>query len=157
LKRAALVVLALMISCKGEDTPRASSSPPARVRVIKAPPGPLDVPTIVKDEIGRAKSEGRDLVVYVGASWCEPCQRFHRAVEKGELDAAFPKLTLLEFDRDRDGDRLDEAGYTSNLIPLFAMPNPDGRASGRGMEGSIKGDGAVGEITPRLRALIASK
>ena len=53
-----------------------------------------------------------------------------------------------------DRDRLATAGYVSQYIPLFAMPGPDGRASDKKFEGSVKGDGAVANIAPRLRALL---
>ena len=117
-----------------------------------APAG--EVAPLVQRELARARSDGRRLLVYVGATWCEPCRRFHDAAAAGKLDAEFGTLRLLEFDFDRDEPRLREAGYVSRLIPLFAAPGPDGRSSGRQMEGSIKGDGAVGEISPRLRALL---
>jgi hypothetical protein len=90
----------------------------------------------------------------VGAKWCEPCQNFHKAAAKGDLDGEFPDLTLLEFDLDEDRDRLATAGYVSQFIPLFAMPGPDGRASDKKFEGSVKGDGAVANIAPRLRSLL---
>ncbi len=93
-------------------------------------------------------------MVYVGAKWCEPCQSFHKAAAKGELDGEFPDLTLLEFDLDEDRDRLATAGYVSQYIPLFAMPASDGRASEKKFEGSVKGDGAVANIAPRLRSLL---
>ncbi len=96
------------------------------------------------------------MVVYVGATWCEPCQRFHRAALNGELDAQFPRVTLVAFDADRDGERLAAAGYAwKKYIPLFALPGPDGRASGNQFEGGIKGEGAVSYLAPRLRALLA--
>ncbi len=123
------------------------------VEIVPAASGD-DVPALVRDELARASADRRDLVVYVGAPWCEPCQRFHHAALSGALDDSFPSLRLLEFDNDRDGARLASAGYTSRLIPLFARPNPDGRASGQQIEGSIKGGGAVAEIAPRLRALL---
>jgi hypothetical protein len=119
-----------------------------------AAPGEGDVASIVREQAALAKADGGELLVYVGASWCEPCQRFHEAAAKGELDADFPKLTLIEFDADRDGDRLRAAGYKSRLIPLFCAPNGDGTASPRHIEGSIKGPGAVGEITPRLQEIL---
>lgn len=124
---------------------------PARVEVIVAPPADDPVPWI---RAQLAAARGRQVVVYVGASWCEPCKHFHDAVAAGHLDAAFPRLTLLEFDQDRDGDGLLRAGYTSRLIPLFVRPAADGTASAMHIEGSIKGDGAVAEITPRLQALL---
>jgi hypothetical protein len=124
------------------------------VRVVKAPANP-DAAAAIREELERTKTVGRDLVVYVGAPWCEPCQRFHHAAERGELDSDFPTLTLIEFNLDVDGARLERAGYKSELIPLFVLPDGDGRASDRRFEGSIKGDRAVANIAPRLRALVA--
>ena len=125
----------------------------AKVEITAAAPGE-DAAVIVRREVDRARADGRDLVVYVGATWCEPCQRLHHAAAAGELDAAFPGLRLLEFDLDRDEPRLRAAGYVSKMIPLLAVPAPDGRATGLQIEGSIKGEGAVGQIAPRLSAML---
>ena len=124
------------------------------VRIVHAGGG-SDASRVVRDERERAKSDGRDLVVYVGAKWCEPCKYFHKAAEKGDLDGEFPDLTLLEFDLDEERERLTTAGYVGQYIPLFAMPGPDGRASDRKFEGSVKGQAAVANIAPRLRSLLA--
>ena len=98
-----------------------SAAAPAANASMRAPDGPLvlargvrivhagagdDAAKVVRDERERARSDGRDLVVYVGAKWCEPCQYFHKAAAKGELDAEFPDLTLLEFDLDDNRVRL---------------------------------------------------
>jgi thiol-disulfide isomerase/thioredoxin len=125
-----------------------------RVVLIDAP-GSGAVPPIVREAAGAAVREHRTLVVYVGASWCEPCQRFRDAVAKGELDATLSDVALLEFDFDRDHERLATAGYVSKYIPLLALPAPDGSASGKQIEGGVKGEGAVGFIVPRLRAMLA--
>jgi hypothetical protein len=148
------LVLALglaAVACTRKDVPAA---PVEHLRVMQGPSA-IAIEPVVREELARAAGEKRKLVVYVGATWCEPCQRFHRAAESGQLDATFPDLTLLEFDLDRDGQRLASAGYTSKYIPLFALPTADGRASGKQVEGGIKGDGAVAYITPRLQQLLA--
>jgi thiol-disulfide isomerase/thioredoxin len=113
------------------------------------------VKSIVSRELTQAKADGRHVLVYVGATWCEPCQRFHHAALDGKLDDELGKLTLVQFDLDRDRDRLKADGYTSDFIPLFTLPSADGTASTHHMEGSIKGDGAVAQIVPRLQALLA--
>lgn len=114
-----------------------------------------DVAETVRREVARAKADKRDLLVYVGATWCEPCQYFHKAAAAGELDAVFPGLRLVEFDLDRDRDSLIRAGYISKLIPQFTLPRDDGTSSGEQIEGSIKGPRAVQQITPRLKALLS--
>jgi hypothetical protein len=123
------------------------------VRFLKAGPGD-DVAKLVRDEREKVRADGRDLIVYVGATWCEPCQYFHRAALHGDLDGEFPDLSILEFDLDDDRERLLGAGYESKLIPLFVYPGPDGHASDRRFEGSIKGNGAVSNISPRLHRLL---
>lgn len=129
--------------------------PAGKAEIVAAPEGNDDVRVVVRAEVERARGDGRDLVVYVGASWCEPCTRFHRAVQAGELDATFPTLRLLEFDLDRDAARLEAAGYGSKMIPLFVAPAPGGEGSERRFAGSVKGERAVAVIVPRLSALLA--
>jgi thiol:disulfide interchange protein len=141
----ALVASAALSGC--------ANPPPLHLEIAPAPTG-VEVAPFVRGELSRARREGRPLLVYVGARWCEPCRRFHEAAAAGALDQRFPGLRLLEFDFDRDQDRLRSAGYVSQYIPLFALPAQDGRASGRQIAGSIKGDGAVGEIAPRLADLL---
>jgi hypothetical protein len=140
----------------GEKTRAPNGVPPVDTGVvIVAAPSDEAVQPIVRRALAKAIEENRALVVYVGAAWCEPCQRFHSAAARGELNGSLPPVTLLEFDLDRDRDRLASGGYISKYIPLFALPRTDGYASGRQVEGGIKGDGALGFIVPRLQALLA--
>lgn len=134
-------------------TPAASAGP--RVRFEPAGPGALE--EVVRRFADAARREGRVPLVYVGATWCEPCQYFHRAAERGELDEHLPALALLELDRDRDGARIDAAGYGSRMIPLFVVPGEDGRGTDRRIEGSIHGAGSPLQIAPRLRALVEAR
>lgn len=160
------LLAAALVACERTPTPKpdpaassaAAATRPARALQFKAAPADRDpVDEVVKRERAEAQASGQRLVVYVGASWCEPCQRFHHAAEEGQLDGKLPPVRFLEFDLDRDSDRLKAAGYTSKYIPLFALPGDDGRGSGQQIEGGIKGDGAVAHITPRLRRLLGAE
>jgi thiol-disulfide isomerase/thioredoxin len=135
----------------------ATTAAPTAARKMRATDAPADgdVDAIVRSAVTAANADKRRVVVYVGAPWCEPCRRFRHAVEGGELDATFPDVDLLTFDADHDSERLASAGYVSKLIPLLALPGPDGRASGKQVEGGIKGEGAVAYIAPRLEELLA--
>jgi thiol-disulfide isomerase/thioredoxin len=145
------VMAVMLVGLACTKPPPAVANP--HVRLLQGDPNGELAPVVAK-QYAASKAEGRRLVVYVGATWCEPCQRLHQAVEQGQLDRDFPDLDLLAFDADLDGERLEWAGYHSDLIPLLALPNADGKASARKLEGSIKGDGAVGNLAPRLRALL---
>ena len=129
--------------------------------------------------VDRAASDGIHVRGYVSTAWGCPFEgpiapaAVHAVVEQladlgiadvsigDTIGVAVPSEIepvmgpLLEFDADLDQARLEAAGYTSQMIPLFMRPAADGQASGRQIQGSIKGPGAVAEITPRLRRLIA--
>jgi thiol-disulfide isomerase/thioredoxin len=142
------LVLAALVACKSSDAP-----PPVKLPhlvFIRAADG--DVASVVRSEL--ARTDGKRVVVYVGATWCEPCRYFHDHAVRGALDGALPATRFIEFDLDRDEERLRAAGYESKYIPLFAVPTSDGRASGKQIAGSIKGEGAPGEIAPRLSQLL---
>jgi hypothetical protein len=140
-------LLALALAACGPD------AEPRRLQLIDAPPGG-DVEPIIVGELAQAFAAHDSLLVYVGATWCEPCQHFHDAAAAGQLDASLGALRLLVFDADRDGEALEAAGYHSNLIPLFAVPRADGRASGKQIEGAIKHRDAVEQLVPRLKVLL---
>lgn len=150
----AVTLSAAAISCNPTSSaPAKAAAKPGHVEFVPAPEG--DVAALVLRELDKAKHDGKRLLVYEGATWCEPCRRFHEAAAAGRLDAELSTLRLLEFDADRDNERLAVAGYVSRFIPMFALPKPDGNFSGRLIEGSVKGDGAVDEMVPRLRGLLA--
>jgi hypothetical protein len=145
----ALVLGMASAACDKKSPPE----PEGRVRLVAVPADGRSVAQVVAD--AQAKEPDRQLVIYVGATWCEPCKAFHEAAQRGELDARFPRLTLLEFDRDRDEARLGAAGCLSSLVPLFARPTSAGGCSERlRTMGAIKGEGAVDHITPRLERLL---
>lgn len=130
-----------------------------------APPSFLRYPGLsgaiepwVQQQVELAEAAHLRVLVYVGASWCEPCKRFHEAVNKGELNGPLNGLRFLEFDQDRDAEALKVAGYSYQFIPVLALPDPDGRNHGRMISGSIKGPNAVQEnLVPRLQALLAGQ
>lgn len=145
------MALHVIPACKADDAPRPPASSGPHLAFVRAADG--DVAALVRAELARA--EGKRVLVYVGATWCEPCRHFHDSAVAGALDQALPPIRFLEFDLDRDEERLKAAGYESKFIPLFAVPRSDGRASGKQIAGSIKGPGSPGEIAPRLTRLLS--
>jgi hypothetical protein len=150
--KALVVALTCLVACQ-ETTPP-PPPPPPRLELVEAP-GTGEVVSIIAQAVAEATRDHKQLVVYEGATWCEPCRYFHDAAVAGQLDATFGSVRLLVFDADRDGDALSRAGYRSDLIPLFAIPRADGWPSGKHIEGGIKGPQAVAQITPRLQRLLA--
>jgi hypothetical protein len=133
---------------------RASTAP----RFVAAPRGLGAVEPFIQEQVELSLAAGGRTLVYVGAPWCEPCQRFHAAVMSGALDGVLARTRLLEFDAEEHGPALHRAGYAYEFIPVIAIPHPDGRSSGHLLSGSIKGPSAVtDDILPRLRALLDTR
>jgi thiol-disulfide isomerase/thioredoxin len=161
---AALALSVLLTACESgrspgssqiEGTPARKNGGHVRPLFVRGPTGGAAIAPFVAEELRRGQQGHRGVLVYVGATWCEPCQGFHHAVEHGELDELLDGVRLVEFDLDQDRDALERAGYLSRLIPLFALPKPDGTSSDRRIEGSIKGSAAVDQnLVPRLRGFL---
>ena len=127
--------------------------PAGKLELVDAPKAD-DVAPVIAKEVARATGDHKQLIVYLGATWCEPCVKFHAAAARGELDRDFGNVRMLVFDADRDNEALQRAGYKYELVPLFALPGADGRSIDKQIEGSVKGANYVEQISPRLRALI---
>jgi thiol-disulfide isomerase/thioredoxin len=117
--------------------------------------GPGDVGRAIQLALTRQGNHANgSTLMYVGATWCEPCRRFHEATANGALDAALGPLTLVEFDADVDGERLRYAGYHVEMLPYFEVVDGDGNGTGRRLQGSIKGPGSPADLRERLRVLL---
>jgi thiol-disulfide isomerase/thioredoxin len=108
-----------------------------------------DALSLIRTKRLEAKAEGRVLVVYVGATWCEPCKRFKAEMSSGRLDERYGKVTLLAFDADKDGDRLGAAGYSYRFVPFVALPGVDGHPSDT-QQATGKGGEAWRELLGKL-------
>jgi thiol-disulfide isomerase/thioredoxin len=164
-ERPLALVLGLALACACESSSPGTSAPrpaPAKASRVTTPPRFIPAPSeldavepFIQEQLELSSSTGARTLVYVGAPWCEPCQRFHAAVLQGELDTVLAGTRLLEFDADHHDPALHRAGYAYQFIPVLAIPGADGRSSGRLLSGSIKGPAAVaGDLVPRLRALL---
>ena len=163
LRATALLALSIAIGCKSGDPPGSGATAPAataaapakRPVFVRGPTAGAKVAPFIAEELRKGHDGRYGVLVYVGATWCEPCQRFHQAVGAGDFDELLAGVHMIEFDLDADREPLTAAGYTSQLIPLFALPKPDGTASDQRIEGSIKGPDAVKQnLMPRLRAFL---
>jgi len=156
LRRIGLCLAMLMGCVEAADVPsrtnERAAAASAKPEFVVAPSG--EAKAVVAKARGEADAQGRTLVVYVGATWCEPCQVFHHAVEEGRLDDALVNVRFLEFDADADGERLGAAGYGGRYIPRFVVPQEDGGPSDLATEGAVKGQAATEHIMARLRPLV---
>lgn len=158
--RCSLAIFAALSLCGAACSKETGKpTPPAEI-VAKGPElraasiAGQEVSAHIKQQLTLAAREGRRLVVYVGASWCEPCHDWHNAVRNGTT-GALPAVRFLEFDLDKDGEALARAGYRTNMVPYFALPNEDGTAAGAHFAGVRKGGSYVSQIREQLSAMLA--
>lgn len=118
------------------------------VRVVPAAEE-SDALSLIRTERLKAKAEGRVLVVYASAAWCEPCRKLKEEIHAGRLDDRLARVTLLSFDADKDTDRLGSAGYKFQFIPYVALPGADGHPADS-LEARGKGGGAWRELASKL-------
>jgi thiol-disulfide isomerase/thioredoxin len=114
------------VSGKASPPTTSASATAGKLRVIK-PPADAEIASFLRTERLRAKADGRVLVVYAGAKWCDPCKHFHALLDAGKLDAKLARMTLVELDVDQDTDRLAAAGYKYRYVPYFALVRADGQ------------------------------
>ena len=136
-------------SASANVEPKADASAEGVRVVVAAQDG--DALSLVRTERLKAKAEGRVLVVFAGAGWCEPCKRFKNAIQTGSLDQKLARTTLLVFDADRDTDRLGAAGFKFQFIPFVALPGADGHPTDTA-EARSKGSEAWRELIVKLEA-----
>ncbi len=110
-----------------------------------------DALTLIRTKRLEAKAEGRVLVVYVSATWCEPCRRMKRELDSGRLDDRLAKITFLAFDADKDMDRLVAAGYSFKFVPFVALPAVAGEPA-ESQQATGKGGEAWRELLAKLDA-----
>ncbi|MFO0547615.1 MAG: thioredoxin family protein [Polyangiaceae bacterium] len=151
----------LLAACSdqgAEPEPRPAQSTSARAQGPKPEfvPVPAGVTgkTWIQSELARADRDGVKLVVYVGATWCEPCKAFHEALASGALDQKLAGVRFLDFDLESHAAALQDAECQSKLIPLFARPTTDGTCGAQRTEGGIKGSGAVDYMLPHLLGIL---
>ncbi len=143
--RSLLLVCLLISACKVSPS-AAPIDPKATVRFVTPAEGE------VAPQVARRLAEVKDrrLLVYVSATWCEPCKRFHEAVDRGDLTGKLGNLDLMAFDGEYDAERLLMSGYEQRMIPAFTLPGADGRGTAQ----HIEGGGTVGDLVPMILGIL---
>jgi thiol-disulfide isomerase/thioredoxin len=167
----AIAALAVLVGCNPSSSPRpsagaeSSATPAPKVTAatteeasasrgklqVLAATADSDALSAIRTERLKAKAEGRVLVVYVSATWCEPCKRLKEEIAAGRLDDRLGKTTLLAFDADKDVDRLRSAGYSFEFVPFVALPGADGHPADT-QQATGKGGSAWRELLDKLDA-----
>ncbi len=117
-----LALLALVACSRSE--PEVAASVGGKVEIVETPASG-DLVTYVAGEVKRGEADRVPVLVYVGATWCEPCKELHAAAMAGKLDASAPACTTrasgLEDLRSCIGVHDDLAGALWKISPLDGL------------------------------------
>jgi hypothetical protein len=90
--------------------------------------------------------------VYIGATWCGPCNAIKKNLDRPLLVDAFRGAYVIHLDFDSWEDKLPAAGLAHDSVPVFFALDTAGRPTGRLVDGSAWGNDTPENIAPVLKA-----
>ena len=127
-------------------------SAPARWIVLH-PSGTSPLLTRMREEFAAARALSTTPVVYIGATWCQPCQvikQHQQRLRETLIGTSIIEVNLAEWQKVSG---LEESGFRIDKIPVFYTVDRHDRAA-RGLEGS---DWQGQEPTAALATLVQSE
>lgn len=113
--------------------------------------------TLVEAEVAKAEATGKKHVVYIGATWCPPCQAIKKYKSDPQMVTAFAGTHVIELDVDDwTAPDLTALGYKASSVPVFIAVDKDGKAKGPTIDGGAWGDNIPTNMAPPLTKFFAS-
>jgi len=123
--------------------PVTAPAPPApRFAQVELAPTQGELGPLLVDEIKRARDRGLVPIVEFYADWCPPCQVLHRNMRAKEIVDGLEGAYLVELNLDDWHDKLKGTGFAPRSIPSFYRLTPDGRPTGKMLDGDRWAAGA---------------
>lgn len=143
-----MIALLLALGCASPPPPQAAPKPPIHTSDL---PDGSDVSAGLRGAVGEAERAGLKPVLYLGATWCQPCVAYERALFHPEMVAAHANVLLVKADFDRHGSALEAAGFVASGVPFWCHLDREGGNSGRCITGAAWGEDTPENMAPVLR------
>jgi hypothetical protein len=149
--RAALCLVTLAaVGCQSRPSP---TQPPAGARGFEldevAPGRPLAV--VLSDGAAKAKAKGLRPFLYIGATWCQPCQKLHRSLDDERMVDAFRGTYVIHLDLDAWERELPSVGLRVAQVPVFFQLDAQGKPTGKSLDGGAWNEDVPAEMAPPLK------
>lgn len=144
------VSLGWLGACRDEPaTPAQSTAAPARShgdggsRWIEQERSDTALGALLADHARRAAGQGLRPVLYVGATWCQPCKLLLEHRDDPRVAHALRGTYTVEIDFDDwTVAEMSAAGYGVQAVPMFFAIGADGKAAGPRLDGAAWGSDA---------------
>lgn len=121
----------------GEATAAGATSDGASAsRWIELEPASTGLAALLAGHAQRAGEQGLAPVLYVGASWCQPCKLLEQHRDDPQVARALRGTYTIELDFDDwTVAELSASGYEMQAVPVFFAIGADGKAAGPRLDG----------------------
>ena len=111
----------------------------------------------IKARVADAEKAKLKPVVYVGATWCEPCLAIKKHRDDPRMKEAFTGVAIIEVDMDQwKSEQFAELNMKPSAIPVFYAVGSDGKATGKEIDGGAWGDNIPENMAPPLKRFFSS-
>ena len=110
-----------------------------------------DLSALLSAEAGKARAKGQKAYVEVHATWCMPCKELEASLGDPLMQDAFKDTYQIRLDSDAWGNELMKAGINANGIPAFFELDPQGKPTGRTINGGAWGENIPKNMAPPLK------
>jgi len=120
-------------------------------RWIELPASNTALDALLAEHAQRAAEQGLKPVLYIGASWCQPCKFLKEHRDDPRVASALRGTYTIEIDFDDwTVAELSASGYGVQAVPVFFAIGAGGKAAGPKLDGGAWG-GASPEANPEAR------
>jgi thiol:disulfide interchange protein len=139
------VSLGWLAGCREEpsrhaETTVASASAHGASRWIEQEHADTALVTLLAEHARHAAEQGLRPVLYVGASWCQPCKLLLQHRDDPRVVNALRGTYTVEVDFDDwTVAELGASGYDVQAVPVLLAIGPDGKAAGPRLDGAAWG------------------
>ncbi len=149
-----LLVLPLP-ACKDKatdaDSKPASSATQGSFTAVTLAPKDGDLQALLAAEAAKARAKGQKPFVEVHAEWCGPCKELEASLGDPMMQDAFKGTYQIRLDSDAWGNQLMKAGISAGGIPAFFELNPQGKPTGRTINGGAWEENIPRNMAPPLK------
>jgi thiol-disulfide isomerase/thioredoxin len=121
--------------------------------IILIPPSEAKLEDVLKAEVSKARALKQKPYAYFYADWCGPCKALRKSLDDRNplMMDAFHGTYIIQLDADTWGKKLEGTKFTVKAIPVLFELDPNGKPTGRKIDGGAWGEDIPANMAPPLK------